>query len=253
MAAKWHQHILAKTAFAVLAVINLSACDNILFGSADGYRMGKYACASKASQSAVKTTFFNMARDSNAAAADKITRIEQGAVATLEQPVVDAIEKETEKTLCSATLVLSLPPGSKTDLGVDENQKIPVRFSVQATADRKGSVYQLYGVDALVSKLSGKKAVDAQAALLAPAKPASSPAKQATGTGTYHYIRGLNPNGDNWLALRPEPSMAGQRLAKLGPETLLISDGTRVGIWLKVETLDGRKGWVASRYTACCK
>lgn len=219
--------------------------------------MGKYACASKASQTGLKSQLFQMARVANAAADVRITQLEEGSVVKVEQPVVDSIEKETEKTLCSGTFVLSLPPGSKAASGLDEVQSIAIRYSVQATADRKGSVYRIFGADELAHKIAGKTAV-AKAAPVATANPQkaivtpSVPSQSQSG-GAYHYIRGLDPNGDNWLALRPEPSMKGARIAKLGPDTLLLSDGTRVGIWLKVETLDGRKGWVASRFTACCK
>jgi hypothetical protein len=75
----------------------------------------------------------------------------------------------------------------------------------------------------------------------------------ATKQSSLYFVRGLDPNGDNWLALKAEPNMQSQRIAKLGPDTQLVSDGTRSGQWLKVQTLDGRNGWVAAQFTGCCQ
>ena len=73
---------------------------------------------------------------------------------------------------------------------------------------------------------------------------------------SYHYIVGLNPRGDNFLALRSEPDGNGYRIAKLGPETLLFPTGARAGRWLQVEVVNtahaGLYGWVFDRYVACC-
>ena len=68
---------------------------------------------------------------------------------------------------------------------------------------------------------------------------------------------GLNPDGDNFLALRTEPSGTyGRRIAKLGPETLLAPTGERAGLWMAVEVVNTRHaglyGWVFRRYVACC-
>lgn len=72
----------------------------------------------------------------------------------------------------------------------------------------------------------------------------------------YHYIVGLNPRGDNFLALRSEPDGNGHRIAKLGPDTLLFPTGARAGRWLQVEVVNtahaGLYGWVFDRYVACC-
>lgn len=250
------KHIIAATALSVVAIAGLSACDGSLFGSAGGYKMGKYACSSKATLAGVKSTLFRKARELDPAAEARVNELEQGSVTMLEQPVLDQVERETEKTLCSATLAVSLPPGTKKSKGLEELQKIPVRFSIQPTADGKESLYQIFGADDLIAGLAGKK--PAMAAKTVPAVVPSTTGVATTvaatkSVGSYYYLHGLDPNGDNWLALRPEPNMASPRSAKLGPETLLISDGTRVGQWLKVETLDGRKGWVAARFTACCR
>lgn len=79
--------------------------------------------------------------------------------------------------------------------------------------------------------------------------PRSDPAQR---TGGYYYLVGLDPRGDNFLALKEFPSVNAPRLRKLGPETLLQAL-ERSGAWLKVRTLDGTMGWVDGKYTACCK
>lgn len=72
----------------------------------------------------------------------------------------------------------------------------------------------------------------------------------------YYYIVGLNPQGDNFLALRSEPDGRGYRVEELGPETLLAPTGSRSGRWLQVEVVNtanaGLFGWVFDRYVACC-
>jgi len=86
------------------------------------------------------------------------------------------------------------------------------------------------------------------------AAPLSGPALAQSG---YHYIVGLDPNGDNFLALRTNPSTRyGRRIARLGPETLLAPTGERDGNWLAVEVVNTRHaglyGWVHGRYVRCC-
>lgn len=82
------------------------------------------------------------------------------------------------------------------------------------------------------------------------------PIAGAVAQSGYHYIVGLNPRGDNFLALRSEPSGRGDRIAELGPETLLAATGARAGRWLEVEVVNtvhaGSIGWVFDQYVACC-
>jgi len=82
------------------------------------------------------------------------------------------------------------------------------------------------------------------------------PSRQVQAQEQYFYLVGLNPQGDNFLALRSEPGGRGQRLAKLGPETLLSPTGRRSGPWLQVEVVNtanaGMYGWVHDRYVQCC-
>ncbi len=222
----------------------LSACTASPIGKGTD---GKEACASTATTEGVKSALFRRARETQPASEARVSELEQGSVARVEQPVVDQVDTATEKTTCSATLVLSLPPGSKASKGIDEQQKTRIRYSVQPSADGNGKVYEIFGGDALIGLLGGKKPVAVTAA-----KPTNISPTTEKRTGTY-YIRGLNAKGDNWLALKAEPNLQSQRIAQLGPDTQLYSDGTRVGLWLKVETPDGQRGWVAARFTACCR
>lgn len=66
------------------------------------------------------------------------------------------------------------------------------------------------------------------------------------------YPVGLDPNGDNWLALRSEPNGRGVRIRKMGPETLMTLIGQEGG-WLHVRLADGESGWALGRYVACCR
>ncbi|MGO4677981.1 SH3 domain-containing protein [Bosea sp. 2YAB26] len=67
-----------------------------------------------------------------------------------------------------------------------------------------------------------------------------------------HFVTGLDPLGDNWLALKAGPELRSKRLAKLPPDTpLRVSEHS--GRWLSVEIPDGRSGWVAREYVGCCR
>jgi hypothetical protein len=68
----------------------------------------------------------------------------------------------------------------------------------------------------------------------------------------WHYVTGLDPNGDNWLALRAGTDAWSKRLAKLPPDTLLEVMEARGG-WLRVKLIDGRDGWVSGRFVRCCR
>jgi uncharacterized caspase-like protein len=66
------------------------------------------------------------------------------------------------------------------------------------------------------------------------------------------YLVGLDPAGDNWLALRSEPAGRGYRILKMGPDTRLVVIG-RQGAWSQVRLESGEVGWASSRYIACCR
>lgn len=70
---------------------------------------------------------------------------------------------------------------------------------------------------------------------------------------SFSYPVGLDPRGDNWVALRTLPSLnEGARVARLGPDTL-FRELDRQGAWVRVRLLSGESGWVHSRYVGCCR
>lgn len=69
---------------------------------------------------------------------------------------------------------------------------------------------------------------------------------------SYAYVAGLDPNGDNFLALRTAPAGAGYRIATMGPDTLLQILETR-GVWRRVALLDGTTGWAHGNWIKCCR
>lgn len=69
----------------------------------------------------------------------------------------------------------------------------------------------------------------------------------------FSYPVGLDPSGDNFLALRSLPSGSeGVRIARLGPETLFTEIGRRGG-WVNIQLPSGQTGWVSARYVGCCR
>lgn len=68
---------------------------------------------------------------------------------------------------------------------------------------------------------------------------------------SYHYVDGLDPQGDGFLALRDGTSGDARRLAKMAEGTRLEVLG-HDGVWDHVRLLDGREGWAHSRWIACC-
>jgi hypothetical protein len=81
------------------------------------------------------------------------------------------------------------------------------------------------------------------------AVPASAQVQQEA----YSYPVGLDPDGDNFLALRSLPSGTdGVRVARLGPNTLFVEIG-RQGGWVNIRLPSGQTGWVSARYVGCCR
>jgi hypothetical protein len=68
----------------------------------------------------------------------------------------------------------------------------------------------------------------------------------------FHYVTGLDPKGDNFLALRTGPMPSDVRIATMGPDTLLRVHESR-GPWRRVELIDGMTGWAHSNWIACCR
>lgn len=84
-------------------------------------------------------------------------------------------------------------------------------------------------------------------------KEMSDQPAQMPGAGKFSYVAGLDPNGDNWLALRATPTdRADNLLRKMPPETPLNVVG-RQGDWLQVRLQSGETGWAFYRFVACCK
>ena len=69
---------------------------------------------------------------------------------------------------------------------------------------------------------------------------------------SYAFVTGLDPKGDNFLALRSRPGSEGDRIATMGPDTLLKIRESR-GDWRRVELLDGTSGWAHGNWIQCCK
>ncbi len=83
-----------------------------------------------------------------------------------------------------------------------------------------------------------------------PQESATAAPQQA---GQFHYIVGLDPEGDNWLGFRSEPAFdRGVRLKKLEPATLFTLL-RQEGDWAQIQLQSGETGWVYSRFIACCK
>lgn len=59
----------------------------------------------------------------------------------------------------------------------------------------------------------------------------------------------LDPNGDNFLALRAGPGSSHKMIAKLGPGTVVM-DWDRKGKWylVTVGDVNGMEGWVYANY-----
>ena len=77
-----------------------------------------------------------------------------------------------------------------------------------------------------------------------------NPPPPAPGYGEpYSCPVNLNPNGDNWLALRTEPG--GVRIMKMGPDMLFTVVGEQ-GDWAHLRLRTGETGWAAKAYIGCC-
>jgi hypothetical protein len=82
--------------------------------------------------------------------------------------------------------------------------------------------------------------------------PPLEPFRTSIATRSYAYVTGLDPNGDNFLALRTAPDGTGVRIATMGPDTLLQILETR-GPWRRVALLDGATGWAHGNWIQCCR
>ena len=73
----------------------------------------------------------------------------------------------------------------------------------------------------------------------------------AGGLGGTCVVAGLDPAGNNWLALREQPSFQSPWSAtRMGPGTPL-APLERYGIWLHVRLRSGETGWANARFVRC--
>lgn len=94
---------------------------------------------------------------------------------------------------------------------------------------------------------SGSNANSTPAALA----PATAPTGPSRNLGQ-HFVTGLDPNGDNFLALKEAPNASSRRILKMGPDTRLEVLGQQ-GNWLQVRLVDGTTGWAFGKYVGCCR
>ncbi|MGI9520346.1 MAG: YARHG domain-containing protein, partial [Hyphomicrobiaceae bacterium] len=83
-------------------------------------------------------------------------------------------------------------------------------------------------------------------------KRSPSPARVRRPSMQFHYVGGLNPEGDNFLALKLSPNLRSRRIAMMGPGTLLTITKER-GVWKQVRLRDGASGWAHGNWIKCCK
>ena len=60
-------------------------------------------------------------------------------------------------------------------------------------------------------------------------------------------VTGLDPNGDNFLALKAAPDIRSPRLSTMGPGTIVVVLG-HSGTWTRVRLSNGATGWASSHY-----
>lgn len=95
-------------------------------------------------------------------------------------------------------------------------------------------------------------ALPQQPAPAAPRPAPTEPTRAQPAAHSYSYVTGLDPNGDNFLALRTNPTATGVRMATLGPDTLLDVLESQ-GVWRRVALLDGTTGWAHGNWIKCCR
>lgn len=83
-------------------------------------------------------------------------------------------------------------------------------------------------------------------------KPSPTVARGDRRSESFSYVTGLDPNGDNFLALRSRPGTEGTRIATLGPDTL-VTVLERQGVWRRIELTDGISGWAHGKWISCCR
>ncbi len=100
-------------------------------------------------------------------------------------------------------------------------------------------------------------AVAAASPAPAPQSAPKSAASETAGrepalTQRLHYVDGLDPKGDNFLALRGGPGTGFAQLASMEAGTLLRVVESR-GDWRRVALTDGSQGWAHRNWIVCCR
>ena len=130
-----------------------------------------------------------------------------------------------------------------------------VRGDVQKATSEQQVPWENSSLVDEISFATGGGSVAASPPVPAPAAAPPSPARlppAATASASYHFVSGLDPKGDNFLALRTGIGADVVRIATMGPDTLLKVVESR-GEWRKVVLLDGTTGWAHGRWIACCR
>jgi uncharacterized caspase-like protein len=79
----------------------------------------------------------------------------------------------------------------------------------------------------------------------------SQPDPALTAATRWHYVGGLDPDGDGFLALRSGTSASATRLAKM-PEGTRLEVLSKGDPWWEVRTEDGQRGFAHSNWIKCC-
>jgi uncharacterized caspase-like protein len=122
-----------------------------------------------------------------------------------------------------------------------------VRLDVQRTTSEQQVPWES---SSLVNEVTFANSVTTQSDSVRPA-PLTQPKVERV-TESYSYVTGLDPKGDNFLALRSAPGPDGVRIATMGPDTLVKVIESR-GVWRRVALLDGSSGWAHGNWIACCR
>jgi Bacterial SH3 domain len=85
-----------------------------------------------------------------------------------------------------------------------------------------------------------------------PGNNPTAPTDETQAGGTGNYVTGLDPAGDNWLALKAAPNLHSARLMKM-PAGTPLKVLRREGAWFNVRLRDGSEGWAEAQYIGRCR
>jgi uncharacterized protein YecT (DUF1311 family) len=115
-------------------------------------------CASQQTEEALKDRLFQRISAATDAGLPEVSKARSGTVVRIEDAVVDQRNEDLKKTICSARLVVDLPPGGALTARGTDQVSADVRFSVQESASGSSKVYTLFGAEPLLSQLAFKSA-----------------------------------------------------------------------------------------------